>query len=62
MARFAGTMTRPVRGPGGEYTAPADQPSEADFCTPARWGDGRSAEENLGSDRAGLMTQIGVAG
>ncbi|MFF0447404.1 ester cyclase [Streptomyces sp. NPDC004609] len=59
VARFTGTMTGPMQGPGGEIP-PTGRAFAVDFCTVAHWVDGRIAEENLFYDLIGLMQQIGL--
>ncbi|MGV9316715.1 ester cyclase [Streptomyces sp. NPDC003691] len=59
VARFTGTMTGPMRGPGGEIP-PTGRAFAVDFCTVAHWADGMIVEENLFYDLVGLMRQIGL--
>ena len=61
VARWTGTMVGPMVGPDGT-TIPATHKSfELDFCTVARWQDGKIVEENLFYDQVGLVRQIGVS-
>jgi len=61
IARFTGTMTGPMKGPGGKEIPPTGKSFEVDFCTVARWDDnGQIVEENLFYDLVGLMKQIGL--
>ena len=61
IARFTGTMTGSMPGPGGKEIAPTGKSFEVDFCTVARWDEsGQIVEENLFYDLVGLMTQIGL--
>jgi len=61
IARFTGTMTGPMKGPGGKEIPPTGKSFEIDFCTVARWDDnGQIVEENLFYDLVGLMKQIGL--
>jgi ketosteroid isomerase-like protein len=62
IARFTGTMTGPMQGPGGTDFPPTGRSFEVDFCTVARWDNGQIVEENLFYDLAGLMNQIGLSG
>ncbi|MFJ8231376.1 ester cyclase [Streptomyces sp. NPDC094448] len=59
VARFTGTMTGPMKGPGGEIP-PTGRAFAVDFCTVAHWVDGMIVEENLFYDLVGLMQQIGL--
>ncbi|MEU9605286.1 ester cyclase [Streptomyces sp. NPDC048057] len=59
VARFTGTMTGPMKGPGGEIP-PTGRAFAVDFCTVARWVNGQIVEENLFYDLVGLMQQIGL--
>jgi ketosteroid isomerase-like protein len=62
IARFTGTMTGPMKGPGGKEIAPTGKSFEVDFCTVARWDDkGQIIEENLFYDLVGFMKQIGLS-
>jgi ketosteroid isomerase-like protein len=60
IARWTGTMVGPMTGPDGAVIPATHKSFELDFCTVARWQDGRIAEENLFYDQVGLMRQIGV--
>ena len=63
IARFTGTMTGPMKGPGGKVIAPTGKSFEVDFCTVARWDEnGQIVEENLFYDVVGMMTQLGIKG
>lgn len=62
IARFRGTFTGPMKGPGGKDIPPTGKAFEVDFCTVARWdGDGRIIEENLFYDLVSFMQQIGLS-
>ncbi|MEV0587462.1 ester cyclase [Nonomuraea sp. NPDC050310] len=60
IARFSGTMTEPMRLPDGTVLPPTGKSFEVDFCTVARWADGRIVEENLFYDRDAMMRQLGL--
>lgn len=60
IARFTGTMTGPMTGPDSKEIPPTGKSFQVDFCTVARWHDGRIVEENLFYDLLGLMKQIGL--
>jgi ketosteroid isomerase-like protein len=61
IARFTGTMTGSMTGPDGNEIPPTGKSFDVDFCTVARWSDGKIAEENLFYDLATFMKQIGLA-
>ena len=60
IARFTGTMTGPMKGPGGEEIPPTGKSFEVDFCTVALWDEGQIVEENLMYDLVTFMKQIGL--
>ena len=60
IARFTGTMTGPMKGPGGKEIPPTGRSFEVDFCTVARWDNGQIVEENLFYDLVTFMSQIGI--
>lgn len=60
IARFTGTMTGPMRPPGGSEIPPTGKSFEIDFYTVARWHDGQIVEENLMYDLVTFMKQIGL--
>jgi ketosteroid isomerase-like protein len=51
-----------MTGADGKQIPPTNKPFEVDFCTVARWQDGKIVEENLFYDLVGLMQQIGLGG
>ncbi|BCL18087.1 ester cyclase [Micromonospora sagamiensis] len=61
IARWTGTMTGPMPGPDGKEIPPTGKSFEIDFCTVARWAEGRIAEENLFYDLTTFMKQLGLA-
>ena len=61
IAHFTGTMTGPMKGPGGKEIPPTGKSFEVDFCTVARWDNGQIVEENLFYDLVTFMKQIGIA-
>lgn len=62
IARFRGTFSGPMKGPGGKDIPPTGKKFEVDFCTVARWSDdGQIIEENLFYDLVTFMQQIGLA-
>ncbi len=60
IARFTGTMTGPMTGPDGSQIPPTGKSFDVDFCTIARWVDGKIVEENLFYDLTTFMKQIGL--
>jgi ketosteroid isomerase-like protein len=60
IARFRGTMTGPMMGPGGREILPTGKSFDVDFCTVARWDNGQIVEENLFYDLVTFMKQIGL--
>jgi len=60
IARFTGTMTGPMKGPGGKEIQPTGKSFEVDFCTIARWDNGQIVEENLFYDLVTFMRQIAI--
>lgn len=61
IARLTGTMTGPMQSPDGKEIAPTGKSFDVDFCTVARWVDGKIAEENLMYDLTTFMKQLGLA-
>ena len=62
IARFTGTMTGPMLGPGGVEIPPTGKSFEVDFYTVARWDNGQIVEENLMYDLVTFMKQLGLSG
>ena len=60
VARFRGTMTGPLVGPDGKETPPTGKAFDVEFCTVARWDNGKIVEENLFYDLVTFMKQIGL--
>ena len=61
VADFTGTMTGPMKMPGGTVIQPTNKSFHIDFCTVARWNEqGQIVEENLFYDLMGMLKQIGV--
>lgn len=60
IAEFTGTHKGPMMGPGRKTIAPTNKKFKVDFCTVARWKDGKIVEENLFYDVVGMMTQLGI--
>jgi ketosteroid isomerase-like protein len=60
ISRFTGTMTEPMHLPDGTVLPPTGKSFDLDFCTVARWVDGRIVEENLFYDRELMMSQLGL--
>jgi ketosteroid isomerase-like protein len=60
VARFTGTMKGPMLLRDGTVIAPTGKRFDVDFCTVARWRDGKIVEENLFYDVVGMMQQLGV--
>jgi predicted ester cyclase len=54
-------MTGPMQSPDGKEIAPTGKSFDVDFCTIARWVDGKIAEENLMYDLMTFMKQLGLA-
>ena len=61
IARFTGTMTGPMTGPGGNEIPPTGKAFDVEFCTVARWDKGQIVEENLFYDLVTFMKQIGLS-
>ncbi|WP_326558955.1 ester cyclase [Micromonospora sp. NBC_01796] len=61
IAHWTGTMSGPMQGPDGKEISPTGKSFAVDFCTVARWVDGKIAEENLFYDLTTFMKQIGLA-
>jgi len=62
IAHFTGTMTGPMKGPGGKEIPPTGKSFDVDFCTVARWDEnGQIVEENLFYDLVTFMKQIGLS-
>lgn len=53
-------MIGPMTLPGGRIVEPTGRTFDLEFCTVARWVDGKIAEENLFYDQVGLMAQVGI--
>jgi ketosteroid isomerase-like protein len=49
-----------MKGIDGKMIPATNKKFEIDFCTVARWKDGRIAEENLFYDSMGMMRQLGL--
>jgi ketosteroid isomerase-like protein len=60
IARWTGKMIGPMKAANGETIRATNKTFELEFCTVARWKDGKIVEENLFYDQLGLMHQIGV--
>jgi len=60
IARFHGTMRDILSLPDGRMVAPTGRSFEVDFCTVARWKNGRIVEENLFYDLADMLKQLGI--
>ena len=62
IADFTGTMTGPMKGPGGKVISPTGKSFHVEFCTVATWNDkGEITEERLFYDLVTFMKQIGLA-
>jgi ketosteroid isomerase-like protein len=61
IARFTGTMTGPMASDDGTEIPPTGKSFEVDFCTVARWENGKIVEENLFYDLVGMMSQLGLS-
>lgn len=61
IADFTGTMTGPMKGPGGRVIPPTGKKFHVEFCTVATWNDqGEIVEERLFYDLVTFMKQIGL--
>jgi ketosteroid isomerase-like protein len=49
-----------MKGPDGQMIPATNKNFKIDFCTVARWKDGRIVEENLFYDSVGMMRQLGL--
>ena len=47
-------------GLDGKTIEPTNKKFKVDFCTVARWKDGKITEENLFYDLVGIMKQLGI--
>jgi ketosteroid isomerase-like protein len=54
-------MKSPMKRSDGRDIAPTNQSFDVDFCTVARWDDGRIVEENLFYDLVTFMRQTGLS-
>jgi ketosteroid isomerase-like protein len=60
IARFHGTMRDLFTLADGRMIPPTGRSFEVDFCTVARWRDGKIVEENLFYDVGSMMKQLGI--
>jgi SnoaL-like polyketide cyclase len=49
-----------MTGLDGKIIEPINKKVKVDFCTVAKWKNGRIVEENLFYDVVGMMKQLGV--
>ncbi len=62
IADFSGTMTGPMKAPGGKVIPPTGRRFHIEFCTVATWNDkGEITEERLFYDLVTFMKQIGLS-
>jgi len=60
VADFTGTFKGPMKGLDGQIIQPTNRKFQIEFCTVAKWKDGKITEERLFYDLIGVMTQIGA--
>ena len=60
IAEFTGTHRGQMMGLDGKTIEPTNKKFKVDFCTVARWKDGKITEENLFYDLVGIMKQLGI--
>jgi ketosteroid isomerase-like protein len=60
VADFTGTFKGPMKGLDGQIIQPTNRKFQIEFCTVAKWKDGKITEERLFYDLIGVMTQIGT--
>ena len=60
IANFTGTHKGLMKGLNGKMIPATNNKFKIDFCTVARWKDGRITEENLFYDTVGMMRQLGL--
>ena len=60
IAEFTGTHKGSMTGLDGKIIEPINKKVKVDFCTVAKWKNGRIVEENLFYDVVGMMKQLGV--
>ncbi|HEY7066097.1 MAG TPA: ester cyclase [Chloroflexota bacterium] len=61
VAEFTGTMKGPMKGADGKMIPPTNKSFKLEFCTIAKWENGKIVEERLFYDLVGMLRQIGVA-
>jgi ketosteroid isomerase-like protein len=59
-AGFTGTHNGRMTGLYGKTIEPTNKKFIVDFCTVAKWKNGRIVEENLFYDVVGMMKQLGI--
>jgi predicted ester cyclase len=60
VAEFTGTMQGPMKGADGKMVPPTNKRFTLEFCTVAKWDNGKIVEERLFYDLVGLLRQIGL--
>ena len=60
IAEFTGTHKGSMTGLDGKTIEPTNKKFKVDFCTVAKWKNGRIVEENLFYDVVGMMKQLGI--
>jgi hypothetical protein len=61
VADFKGTMTGPMKMPGGKVIPPTNKSFRVEFCTVATWKNGEIVEERLNYDLVTFLRQIGLS-
>ena len=60
VADFTGTFKGPMKGADGKMMQPTGKSFKVEFCTVAKWKEGKIVEERLFYDLVGFMRQIGL--
>ena len=60
VADFTGTFKGTMKGADGKMIQPTNKRFSLEFCTVAKWKDGKITEERLFYDQLGMLKQIGI--
>ena len=60
VADFTGTFKGTMKGADGKIIQPTNKKFSLEFCTVAKWNDGKITEERLFYDQVGMLKQIGI--
>ena len=58
VADFTGTFKSPMKGFDGQMIQPTNKKFHIEFCTVAKWKDGKITEERLFYDLVGMMLRL----